>query len=298
MSELTVRFNLSFGARSVRGLMAAAMILSAVTEVASESVTLTTYYPAPSGVYSQMITTGNTYLARDYTSNGSGVTIGGSGAAPAGGIAFGTANPYLQSSSYIVMPGGLYVQGGTAYFTNQIQTRGGIHNDSGPNLDLYGGTTGNTNLDGNATVTGNLTIQGAGLYNLNGYQMMQGNAGDWLRINQGQSWPNGVAAYGPWSFGTSGVSIGAWNGGIPAGSLNATGTVTVGDATCAEVEYNINGVTTCAAAGFGGASYVAVQSGIISRYIIMPYYTNPVGEQQGGRAPMLCCSCPAGSCPL
>ncbi|MBI4061557.1 MAG: hypothetical protein HY403_09015 [Elusimicrobia bacterium] len=33
--------------------------------LASESVTLTTYYPAPSGVYQQMITTGATYLARD-----------------------------------------------------------------------------------------------------------------------------------------------------------------------------------------------------------------------------------------
>ncbi|HEX4048530.1 MAG TPA: hypothetical protein VH309_11875, partial [Elusimicrobiota bacterium] len=65
MAELTVRFDLQFGARTVRFLAAAAMILSAVTEVASESVTLTTYYPAPSGVYSTMITTGNTYLARD-----------------------------------------------------------------------------------------------------------------------------------------------------------------------------------------------------------------------------------------
>jgi hypothetical protein len=70
------------------------------------------------------------------------------------------------------------------------------------------------------------------------------------------------------------------------------------DATCAEVSYNINGVTTCAAAGYGGPSYVAVQSGVISQYIIMPYYTNPVGQQQGGLAPMLCCACPAGGCPL
>ena len=31
----------------------------------AESVTLTTYYPAPSGVYARMITTGNTYLSRD-----------------------------------------------------------------------------------------------------------------------------------------------------------------------------------------------------------------------------------------
>ena len=45
--------------------MAAAMVFAAVSELASENITLTTYYPAPSGVYAQMITTGNTYLARN-----------------------------------------------------------------------------------------------------------------------------------------------------------------------------------------------------------------------------------------
>ncbi len=39
--------------------------LLAVTELGSENVTLTTYYPAPSGVYTQIIATQNAYLARD-----------------------------------------------------------------------------------------------------------------------------------------------------------------------------------------------------------------------------------------
>ncbi|MFI5360848.1 MAG: hypothetical protein ACHQ49_02665 [Elusimicrobiota bacterium] len=69
MADLTVRLELSFGARSLRCLMASAMMFAAVSEVASESVTLTTYYPAPSGVYLQMIVTGNTYLARDQALN-------------------------------------------------------------------------------------------------------------------------------------------------------------------------------------------------------------------------------------
>ncbi|MFI5360684.1 MAG: hypothetical protein ACHQ49_01840 [Elusimicrobiota bacterium] len=73
MAELTVRFELSFGTRGLRSLMAAAMVCAGVTEVASESMTLTTYYPAPSGVYLQMITTGNTYLARDGGQVGIGV---------------------------------------------------------------------------------------------------------------------------------------------------------------------------------------------------------------------------------
>jgi hypothetical protein len=41
------------------------MAASAASEAASENVTLTTYYPAPSGVYTQMIVTGNAYLGRD-----------------------------------------------------------------------------------------------------------------------------------------------------------------------------------------------------------------------------------------
>jgi hypothetical protein len=73
MAELIVRFDVSVGQRTCRGLMAAAMFFSTVPELASESVTLTTYYPAPSGVYAQMITTGNTWLARD----GGKVAVGG-----------------------------------------------------------------------------------------------------------------------------------------------------------------------------------------------------------------------------
>ena len=76
MAELTVRFDLTFGTRSLRCLMAAAMLFSVASEVASESVTLTTYYPAPSGVYTQMIVTGNTYLARDTATNNGKVAIG------------------------------------------------------------------------------------------------------------------------------------------------------------------------------------------------------------------------------
>ena len=69
MADLTLRLELSFGGKSLRLMMAAAMAALAATEVASESVTLTTYYPAPSGVYTQMITTQNTYLVRDSQAN-------------------------------------------------------------------------------------------------------------------------------------------------------------------------------------------------------------------------------------
>jgi hypothetical protein len=65
-----------------RGMLKSALLVflaaGCATELGSESVTMTTYYPAPSGVYSQMITTNTTVLAR----NGGTVTVGDPSAAP------------------------------------------------------------------------------------------------------------------------------------------------------------------------------------------------------------------------
>ena len=63
---------LDYDPRVGRGLLVIAMLLATAGDLASENVTLTTYYPAPSGVYTQMITTQNTYLARDGGSVGVG----------------------------------------------------------------------------------------------------------------------------------------------------------------------------------------------------------------------------------
>lgn len=60
-----VDIHLSVPHAAPRWLLVAALLVLVVPELGSESVTLTTYYPAPSGVYTQMITTGDTYLARD-----------------------------------------------------------------------------------------------------------------------------------------------------------------------------------------------------------------------------------------
>lgn len=72
MAELTIRFDIRVGAGTLRFALAAGLLTFTASELASESVVLTTYYPAPSGVYTQMITTGNSYLARD----GGGVSVG------------------------------------------------------------------------------------------------------------------------------------------------------------------------------------------------------------------------------
>ncbi|MFI5348087.1 MAG: hypothetical protein ACHQ2Z_00965 [Elusimicrobiota bacterium] len=88
MAELNIRLDIRFGQSALRLLMVAGMMFSTVSEVASENVTLTTYYPAPSGVYTQMITTGNTFLARDNGKVGVGTPSPGQEldvAVPAGG---------------------------------------------------------------------------------------------------------------------------------------------------------------------------------------------------------------------
>ncbi len=65
MAEIKLRFDLTFSRRFVAAAGAVSIMLCAVPELESESVTLSTYYPAPSGVYTKMITTGDTLLARD-----------------------------------------------------------------------------------------------------------------------------------------------------------------------------------------------------------------------------------------
>lgn len=68
--RLYVRFDR--GPRTLRPLLVLALPLLLAGELSSENVTLSTYYPAPSGVYTRMLTTGDTVLARD----GGGVGIG------------------------------------------------------------------------------------------------------------------------------------------------------------------------------------------------------------------------------
>ena len=67
-----------------------------------------------------------------------------------GNLRFSAANPYIYSSSYLVIPGGAYFSSGTVYTEATIQARGGIADDGG---DLY--------LNDNAVVTGNLTVSGS-----------------------------------------------------------------------------------------------------------------------------------------
>ncbi|MHB2025803.1 MAG: hypothetical protein ACYCPQ_04075 [Elusimicrobiota bacterium] len=77
MAELNVRLNLNFRLTQnmARWLMACGFLAALAVEVSPESMTLNTYYPAPSGIYTNMITTQQTYLARDSGNVGVGTTV-------------------------------------------------------------------------------------------------------------------------------------------------------------------------------------------------------------------------------
>ncbi|MDP3881659.1 MAG: hypothetical protein Q8Q31_02155, partial [Nanoarchaeota archaeon] len=77
--------------------------------------------------------TGKLDVAGNVNITGGRLSITG-GQDTAGNIKFtNISNPYITASSYIVMPGGLYVSGGTLYAQNQLMARAGIRNDQTKN---------------------------------------------------------------------------------------------------------------------------------------------------------------------
>ena len=108
MKEIKLRFDVSFSRRFLRCAAVGAIMLAAAPELDSESVTLSTYYPAPSGVYTRMITTDNTVLSRD-----------------AGGrLSIGTAAAPINATKMAVMGGNVGI--GTTDAASLLSVVGGI----------------------------------------------------------------------------------------------------------------------------------------------------------------------------
>lgn len=71
--DIHVHFDLRLTPRFLVSGIAVALLLAFSGELNSESVNLTTYYPAPSGVYTQMLTTGKAFFAKNMNT---GIAVG------------------------------------------------------------------------------------------------------------------------------------------------------------------------------------------------------------------------------
>jgi hypothetical protein len=150
VEQRTIRLNFDvsfvYGPRTWRAPLVAALLLCAVGDLNSESVTLSTYYPAPSGVYTNMITTGNTVLARDggaATKVGIGTTNPGGKLAVSGSMSVGAAYAAIAPPA-----DGMIVSG-----------RLGIGN-AAPSEALD--VAGNVSVAGGVGVVGNVTVTAGG----------------------------------------------------------------------------------------------------------------------------------------
>jgi hypothetical protein len=69
MAGITIRLETTLSKSAARWALFGAVFFLFPAALGSESVTMTTYYPSPSGVYTSMLTTGNTWLATQGSSN-------------------------------------------------------------------------------------------------------------------------------------------------------------------------------------------------------------------------------------
>lgn len=293
MAEYVIRFDLRLSEglrRAGRLALAGAMMFAAVPELASESVTLTTYYPAPSGVYTTMITTNNTFLARDASANGGQVTVGSANTATGQQLDvysyMGSANNAAIRATY-PNGGGL---SGTEFAA--LAHRGGFWSGMYANQGAasYAAYFNGSTLFNNGGIWGNYALTpsyqnwaaygtgsgGAAIYNDGGaYKtlMIVGNnsAGSgygrmvsvWDQLNV-----NGT-------FQVNGYAINMPNAGsyVSAAALWSS---------CYFTTYPAGASVTVCAAGY----YATEQSGYMSKYVNLNDGVNPAGD-------VLCCQCPS-----
>lgn len=141
--KIRVQFEVPSFPGGLRWLAAGALLLVSAAELGSETVTLTTYYPAPSGVYTRMITTANTFLARDGGVLGVGTTGAVAKLGVNGGAAIGAAYATVAAPA-----NGLIVEGAVGI---------GLSNPTAGNAVHVNGTS---RFDGFIDARGNLVMNG------------------------------------------------------------------------------------------------------------------------------------------
>ncbi len=140
---LELRFEASVPAAALRGALAAALLLMPSRRLCSDNVSMATYYPAPSGVYTQAESTQQAWLARDQgyvdvgaTGNaGQTATLGVMGA-----MAVGTSSPADLVQVNSTGSGGLLIGGPSPTLTFLASGQGpGTFSNFGASADLNPG---------------------------------------------------------------------------------------------------------------------------------------------------------------
>jgi hypothetical protein len=322
MADLNIDLELRVTPRAFKGLLALALLSVLAQELSSETVTLTTYYPAPSGVYTQMITTGNTFLARDGAAK---VGIGTTGL---------TANrltvvsPDNSTNDIVeVLPANLTQ--GVAITYNSVKEIGSngnnsIYFDAQQNGNIVLGSANASENIGFGTASppagptrwfsfpplndGRNYSDGITWYapSPNTYGIYR-TAGAWAAGNYQQleaKWDTGIVLDGGTAYGLSGTLLqpNGGNVGIGTGLTKAGGLLQVGSPTG---QTGVMGAYhPCNAAGAvnascGAGTYATTMSGVIAKYIALE---SPI-QQPSGSATLLvqpsffCCPCPASGCP-
>jgi hypothetical protein len=273
MSDIVIRFDLRLGAAWRRGLLTGLLLLTVAPELGSESVTLSTYYPAPSGVYTNMITTSNTYLARDGGNVGVGTSAPSAklhvnGTTRLGGAV--TVNPGTVSITPAAASIALDVaQNSTIRVGQSYLSSGGPYMHLGMNAYYNGSSWTGTGANG--------SLLQFDTQNVRFYSHTNGTSFTQTMLIQG----NGDAYH--------------YGAVYAQGSrMDVSGTViarNAGSCTTAHIRtYATTGATSCP-----GGTYATMYSGIMSKYVVMPRYADVNGF--GTTAWMLCCPCPSGGCP-
>lgn len=274
MSEKTFVIRLEVPRLNARWALVALFMTLGTGDLASESVTLTTYYPAPSGVYTQMITTDNTWLARDTA--GSGVSVG-------------TTQTVQAGDKMIVMGGNVGI--GTTDPANMLQVTGTGNNSIDINVNgrimtgdanNNGGVYVNNQAGAGALFVGDVTPGAGGVPTIGFWA-----GGNW-RLNVNNSGNVGIGTVAP------GARLDVQGGNFRVSGQADIGShliVRVGSANCNPIGYTAN------QAGICGGGYVTNVSGVFAKYIALGGDSSSSPQGAGGDGTALCCSCPAGGCP-
>lgn len=317
MAELNIHLDVRVAPGLIRWGLGALLMTVVTGELASESVQLQTYYPAPSGVYTNMITTGNTWLSRDggilaVGTNAASLGAGAKMAVMGGSVGIGTTSPVstlevngnaqVDTNLTVGAPSGNLTVNGNGTIGGNLQVNGnGTVNQGltvkGTAISAYGGSPA-INANGANSAGGGIMLGGdGGFFDYNdGYITFNGNAG--LRIagsggagsgNSLLTVQGGEIIYNTANPPASTLSIGtgvAAPAGMVVGPMNAAAsgyvvTGQLGIPTCSTVFYSFlisSGYANCP-----GGTYATMASGIYSQY----FFVGNIAPS--GQGDFMCC---------